>query len=138
IILGYGGYFKENISLLNKLIRFETLFTAIQYFSYARWGVPYMGVGRNVAYTSHEFYAQDGFATHLHVRSGDDDLFVNQAATKENTAICIDPLSITRSISHTNFKAWFGQKRRHISTSRLYKPQHKTLLGAFYLSQFLF
>lgn len=138
IILGYGGYFKENISLLNKLIRFETLFTAIQYFSYARWGLPYMGVGRNLAYTSHEFYAQNGFATHLHVRSGDDDLFVNQAATKENTAICIDPLSITRSIPHTNFKAWFGQKRRHISTSRLYKPQHKTLLGAFYLSQFLF
>ncbi len=138
IILGYGGYFKDKFSLLNKLIRFETLFTAIQYFSYARWGIPYMGVGRNLAYTSNEFYAQNGFATHLHVRSGDDDLFVNQAATKENTAICFDNLSITRSIPDTKFKDWFSQKRRHISTSRLYKPEHKILLGAFYLSQLFF
>jgi hypothetical protein len=92
IILGYGGYFKENFSLLNKLIRYETLFTAIQYFSYAKLGYPYMGVGRNLAYTSNEFYSQNGFATHLHVRSGDDDLFVNQAATRENIALCFEGL----------------------------------------------
>lgn len=138
IILGYGGYFKNKISLLNKLIRYETLFTAIQYFSYAKWGLPYMGVGRNLAYTSTEFYEQNGFATHLHIRSGDDDLFVNQAATKENTAICYDSRAITRSVPNSSFKEWFEQKRRHISTSILYKPEHKALLGTFYLSQILF
>ena len=74
IILGYGGYFKNKSSFLNKMIRFETLLTAVQYFSYANWGLPYMGVGRNLAYTSSEFYNQNGFATHLHLRSGDDDL----------------------------------------------------------------
>ncbi len=138
IILGYGGYFKEKISLLNKLIRFETLLTAIQYFSYAKWGMPYMGVGRNLAYTSSEFYEQNGFATHLHVRSGDDDLFVNQAATKENTAICFNKEAITRSVPNTSFKEWYSQKRRHISTATLYKPVHKLLLGTFFISQFLF
>ena len=138
IILGYGGYFKQKVSLLNKLIRYETLFTAIQYFSYAKLGMPYMGVGRNLAYTSNEFYDQNGFATHLHVRSGDDDLFVNQAATKENTAICFDDRAITRSIPNSSFKDWVSQKRRHISTSVLYKPEHKALLGSFYLSQLLF
>lgn len=138
IILGYGGYFKEKISFLNKLIRFETLFTAIQYFSYAKWGMPYMGVGRNLAYTSTEFYEQNGFATHLHVRSGDDDLFVNQAATGENTAICFDKESITRSLPNTTFKGWYNQKRRHVSTAKLYKPKHKFLLGTFFITQFLF
>lgn len=138
IILGYGGYFKEKLSLLNKLIRYETLFTAIQYFSYARLGYPYMGVGRNLAYTSHEFYAQNGFATHLHVRSGDDDLFVNQAATKENTALCFESSSITRSIPNSSFKNWVDQKRRHISTATLYRTEHKFLLGTFFISQFLF
>lgn len=138
IIIGYGGYFKNKISLLNKLIRYETLFTAIQYFSYAKWGLPYMGVGRNLAYTSTEFYEQNGFATHLHIRSGDDDLFVNQAATKENTAICFDEKAITRSIPNDSLKDWISQKRRHISTSVLYKPEHKTLLSAFYVSQLLF
>ncbi len=138
IVLGYGGYFKNKTSFLNKLIRFETLFTAIQYFSYANWGLPYMGVGRNLAYTSKKFFDQNGFATHLHVRSGDDDLFVNQAATAGNTAICFDKAGSTRSNPKTNFKSWFRQKRRHVSTARFYKAKHKLLLGMFYFSQLAF
>jgi hypothetical protein len=36
-------------SFLNKT-RYETLLTAVQYFSWAKIGHPYMGVGRNLAY----------------------------------------------------------------------------------------
>jgi glycosyltransferase involved in cell wall biosynthesis len=138
IVLGYGGYLINSRSLLNKLIRFETLFTAIQYFSYARWGKPYMGVGRNLAYTSEEFFAQNGFATHLHVKSGDDDLFVNQAANKFNTALCISPNGITRSVPKEDLKSWFRQKRRHVSIATHYRKEHRFLLGLFYSSQLLF
>lgn len=138
IILGYGGYFKNKTSFLNKLIRYETLLTAIQYFSYANWGIPYMGVGRNLAYSSQEFFDQNGFATHLHVRSGDDDLFVNQAATAANTAICFDKEAITRSQPKSNFKSWYRQKRRHVSTAKFYKAKHKIFLGMFYFSQLAF
>lgn len=138
IILGYGGYFKYTGSLLNKLIRFETLLTAIQYFSYARLGSPYMGVGRNLAYTSTQFYEQKGFASHLHLRSGDDDLFVNEAANAHNTAICFNPEAITRSVPKTTFKDWFHQKRRHVSVAGHYKSKHKLLLGAFYSFRLLF
>jgi hypothetical protein len=46
IVLGYSGYEKIEKSFLNKLIRFETLLTAIQYFSWAKAGLPYMGVGK--------------------------------------------------------------------------------------------
>jgi hypothetical protein len=94
-----------------------------------------MGVGRNLAYTSQEFYAQNGFATHLHIRSGDDDLFVNQAGTKNNTAITFNRASITRSIPKTDFSTWILQKRRHISTAQFYKKKHKFLLASFYVSQ---
>ncbi|RKS43398.1 hypothetical protein BC962_2954 [Gillisia mitskevichiae] len=135
IVLGYGGYLKNKGSFLNKLIRYETLLTAIQYFSFAKWGIPYMGVGRNLAYTSQEFYNQNGFATHLHIKSGDDDLFVNQAGTQHNTAITFNKSSITRSIPKTNFSNWILQKRRHISTAKFYKKKHKFLLASFYLSQ---
>ena len=138
IVLGYGGYFIQTRSLLNKLIRFETLFTAIQYFSYASWGKPYMGVGRNLAYTSEEFFAQNGFATHLHIKSGDDDLFVNQAANKSNTALCLSPIGITRSVPKTSLRSWFEQKRRHISIASHYKIEHRFMLGLFYISQLLF
>ena len=138
IVLGYGGYLINRRSPLNKLIRFETLFTAIQYFSYAAWGKPYMGVGRNLAYTSEEFFNQNGFATHLHIRAGDDDLFVNGAATKLNTALCLSPAAITRSVPKEDLKAWFRQKRRHVSIASHYKTEHKLLLGLFYFSQLFF
>jgi len=138
IILGYGAYKKIKNSFLNKIIRFETLMTALQYFSYSKIGIPYMGVGRNLAYTKTLFFENSGFIKHMHIKSGDDDLFVNQAATKTNTTNCISPQSFTESIPKTSFKDWFQQKRRHISTASHYKPLHKYLLGLFYFSQIFF
>ncbi|MDX1830159.1 MAG: glycosyltransferase [Lutibacter sp.] len=138
LILGYGAYKKIKKSFLNKLIRFETLLTAIQYFSYQKIGLPYMGVGRNLGYTKDLFFSANGFTNHIKVKSGDDDLFVNQVATKQNSTYCIDPESFTESNPKTSFKEWIHQKRRHVSTARHYKPLHKLLLGLFYSSQILF
>ncbi len=138
IVLGYGAYEKISNSFLNKLIRFETLMTALQYFSYAKLGIPYMGVGRNIAYSKDEYYNANGFKDHMHIKSGDDDLFISQIATKENTSICTNKIVFTVSIPKTNIKDWFNQKRRHITTANNYKKIHQILLGLFYISQFLF
>ncbi|GAA4290262.1 glycosyltransferase [Aestuariibaculum suncheonense] len=138
IVLGYGAYTKIKKSFLNKLIRFETLATAINYFSFAKSGNPYMGVGRNLAYTKKEFFKANGFIKHIKVRSGDDDLFVNQVATKQNTAICFTPDSFTESAPKTKWTAWIRQKRRHISTAKHYKFNHKLALGLLYICQVLF
>lgn len=138
IVLGYGAYSKHKKSFLNKLIRFETLVTAVQYFSFSKVGIPYMGVGRNLAYTKTAFFKANGFIDHIKVRSGDDDLFVNQAATKSNTAICFTENSMTESNPKTSFESWIRQKRRHISTAQFYKTYHKFLLALFYCSQLLF
>lgn len=138
IVLGYGGYAKIKNSLLNRLIRFETVFTAIQYFSFAKFGLPYMGVGRNLAYRKDEFYKVNGFFGHMNINSGDDDLFINTVASKSNTALCYSPNSFTKSVPNSTFKSWFSQKRRHISTANRYKLLHKLLLAEFYSSQILF
>ena len=138
IVLGYGAYEKVANSFLNKIIRFETLLTAVQYFSWAKIGKPYMGIGRNLAYKKEEFFNVNGFISHIQVRSGDDDLFINQVATKKNTTICYAPESFTYSEPKTKFKDWFNQKRRHVSTAQLYKPFDKIQLTLFYVSQLLF
>ncbi len=138
LVLGYSGYSKIKNSLLNKLIRFETLVTAMQYFSFAKLGIPYMGVGRNLAYTKNTFFKNNGFVNHMKIRSGDDDLFVNQVANKKNTAICFAKNGFTESIPKTTFKDWFKQKRRHVSTAKYYKLKHKILLSLIYSSQLLF
>lgn len=138
IVLGYGAYEKIQKSFINKIIRFETLLTAVQYFSWAKLGKPYMGVGRNMSYKREEFFKVDGYRDHMKIRSGDDDLFINQIANKKNTAICYTPESFTYSKPKTTFKDWFYQKRRHIATASLYKGFDQFQLGLFYTSQLLF
>jgi len=138
IVLGYGAYAKKPYSFLNKLIRFETLMTALQYFSYANLGYPYMGVGRNMAYRKDLFFNNSGFNNHMSVKSGDDDLFINEVANRINTSICFTEDSFTVSEPKTSFKDWILQKRRHISTAKFYKTEHKFFLGLFYTSQLLF
>lgn len=135
IVLGYGAYDKIPNSFINKIIRFETLLTAVQYFSWARLGFPYMGIGRNLAYKKEEFFNVNGFIDHMKIRSGDDDLFINQAANKKNTTVCYTPNSFTYSEPKTTFKEWFAQKRRHVSTASFYKPFDKIQLGLFFLTQ---
>jgi glycosyltransferase involved in cell wall biosynthesis len=138
IVLGYGAYEKVPNSLLNKIIRFETVLTAVQYFSWAKIGQPYMGVGRNLAYKKEEFFNVRGFMDHMKIRSGDDDLFINQAASAKNTAICYSHEGSTFSEPKKTFRDWFTQKRRHVSTAAHYKPFDQAQLGIFYTSQILF
>ena len=97
-----------------------------------------MGVGRNLAYTKDLYNNANGFSNHTHIKSGDDDLLINQVATKKNTAICFSKDSFTLSKPKMTFSAWFKQKRRHITTANHYQSIHQFLLGLFYLSQFLF
>jgi len=137
IVLGFGSYQKRS-GLLNKIIRYETVITAVQYLSYALAGIPYMGVGRNLGYTQKVFYDNRGFMLHMDIRSGDDDLFINQASDNMNTTICIDKDSFTLSTPKTSWRQWFNQKRRHITTAKHYKFNHKFLLASFYCSNLLF
>jgi glycosyltransferase involved in cell wall biosynthesis len=138
IVLGYSGYAKRKLSVLNKLIRFETLMTALQYFSYNNLGMPYMGVGRNLAYKKELFFNNSGFNSHMFIKSGDDDLFINEVANSKNTVICFGEDSFTISEPKTSLKAWLLQKRRHVSTAQFYKLKHKFFLSLFYVSQLFF
>jgi len=128
IVLGYGAYHKKP-GLINKIIRFETFFSALNYFSFALAGLPYMGVGRNLSYKREVFIRNKGFSSINQLPGGDDDLFINQVANKKNTTIVIDPDAHTLSEPKTTFGGWMKQKYRHYSTSKYYKPKHKILLG---------
>ncbi|HQW84427.1 MAG TPA: glycosyltransferase [Ferruginibacter sp.] len=137
IVLGYGALHKKS-GLLNKLIRWETFHTALQYFSYALAGKPYMGVGRNLSYKKTIFYRHKGFSAHNNIPSGDDDLFINMAATNKNTKINIDKDAFTLSDAPKTWNSWIRQKNRHYSTGKYYKPLHKFLLGLYTFTHFLF
>ncbi|MEY4629705.1 MAG: hypothetical protein RLZZ595_2031 [Bacteroidota bacterium] len=137
IVLGYGAYKKEK-GLLNRIIRFDTFHTALQYLSFAIGGMPYMGVGRNLAYKKELFYKQKGFAAHHHLPGGDDDLFINGCANHENTAVVVDKDAFTYSTPARRWSEWLSQKERHNATGKYYKPAHNWVLGLYMVSQFFF
>ncbi len=136
IVLGYGAY-EEQKGFLNKLIRYDTIRVAITYLSLAEWGIPYMGVGRNLSYKKELFFKQNGFLSHYRIPSGDDDLFVNKAANRKNTKVVLNPDAKTISVPESSFKDWIYQKRRHFSTGKKYKIWHLILLGLWESSTFL-
>ena len=138
MVLGFSG-FEEQPGLLNKLVRYETLVTAAQYLSFAWAGHPYMGVGRNLAYTRATFQRTKGFASHIRRLSGDDDLLVQDAvALGARAAVVADPAAHTRSQPVGTWRAWWRQKRRHLSAGTRYRAADRLRLGVFMGSSVLF
>ncbi len=137
IVLGYSPYEKLG-GFLNNLIRFETFYTALNYLSFALKGDPYMGVGRNLAYTKSLFFQSKGFASHMHIPSGDDDLFVNENANAENTKIEIHPEAQVWSSPKKTFSAFISQKIRHRRAGKAYKKKHKRTLAVQAIAGILF
>ncbi len=128
VVLGYSPYPRRK-GFLNAFIRFETFNTALSYLSFALAGRPYMGVGRNMGYTRSLFFKNKGFASHMHIPSGDDDLFVNQNASRHNTAVELRPESIVWSDPKCTYRSYWKQKRRHMSAGKAYKASDKWILS---------
>lgn len=135
IVLGYGPYVKKK-GFLNRLIRFDTAWIALNYFSFALSRLPYMGVGRNLAYSRKVFESVGGFKSHYYIVSGDDDLFIQQAAKNRNYTIAIEQDSFCPSAPESTWKRWVFQKRRHYSTASHYDVIKKSLLGIYPVSLF--
>lgn len=133
--LGFSPYLRGK-GILNAFIRFETVYSAIQYLSFALMGLPYMGVGRNLAYRKSLFFESGGFAAHADLASGDDDLFINQAANRQNTEVILSPLAFVFSIPKSTWGGYYRQKSRHLTTGIRYRFVHQLALGLLSASHF--
>jgi glycosyltransferase involved in cell wall biosynthesis len=136
-VLGYGGYFNKK-GFLNRFIRYDSMTIAMQYLGMAIRGLPYMGVGRNLAYRRSLFFANKGYGPHNQLASGDDDLIVNAHATSENTRTEFRTASHTRSVPSASLTEFIKQKKRHFTTAPYYKFRDKILLMLEPLSRVTF
>lgn len=137
LIIGHGR-FERTKGLLNKLIRYENVLNATQYLSFAISGMPYMGVGRNMAYSKELFIKSNGFESHQDIKGGDDDLFVNENAHATSVGVMINSESHTISKAKSSLKEYIVQKRRHLQAGTRYKRSHKIVLAVYGASQFIF
>lgn len=97
---------------------FDRVVFALRYMSYAVLRHPYMGVGCNLAYRKSVFFANKGFSSTLNLHFGDDDLFVNEVATRNNTRVEISPDSLIVAYSADNCQTWDDMKLRYDFTAK--------------------
>ena len=131
IVLGYSNYEKVP-GWFNKKITFDTLLNSMRYLGMAVSGHPYMGTGRNMAYRKTLYYKQKGFASHLNLQRGEDDLFINETARAHNTRVEASPESLMRIAMPKYKRIWCEEKISYAATSRLFHGTAHFLHGFFH------
>lgn len=137
MVIGYGPYRKRSGSV-NLFVRYETILTAIQYFTFCKLGIPYMGVGRNMSYRKSFFNQNSGFDRFSGVTGGDDDLFISHHATRNNINSYYTKESHVFSEAKDNWKSLILQKQRHLSVGKYYRKKHQVILALLGTSQIMF
>ncbi len=137
IVIGNSPYAAHN-SFTNILERFDGAQKSMQYMGFALAGLPYMGVGRNLGYSSQVFFSAKGPRRHHHLMSGDDDLLINELARAGNTAVIADPRTFMITKATPDLVTWIRRKRRHYTTAQHYRFIHQVLLILFPLARVVF
>jgi glycosyltransferase involved in cell wall biosynthesis len=136
VVIGFSPYIKSN-GMLNRFIRFETVMTAIQYFSWALMGRPYMGVGRNMLYARQLFLDSNPFKDHESIPYGDDDLWIQQASRVAPVNVNLEESSFMYSHPAASWREWFRQKHRHLSAGHHYRMSSWWQPGVYGISLIL-
>ncbi len=124
LVVGRAPFYREP-GLLNAFARFENHLTLFQYGSAVLLGIPFMGVGRNMAMKKSIW---DAYIPNPDHRGGDDDLLVNQLGSYHHMWVVTDPGASMYSQSESTWKDWLRQKRRHVSVSPAYHRASQFLL----------
>ncbi len=136
-ILGYAPFMKRK-GWLNSLQRYECMWIAFQYFSYAKRGIPYMAVGRNMGASAQSLKSAVPRMKGDHLISGDDDMLVQALLNDTRFSYLLDHSSFAYSEAEDTYGKYLRQKRRQITTSWHYKLLHKILLGGISSTLILF
>lgn len=139
IVLGFCAY-RHYKGFFHKLVAYDNLLTGLQYLSSALTHHPYTGNGRNLSYRKNLFYEHKGYSHSLYLHAGDDDLFINEAATTRNTEVVYTPDSLTEMAPLDYFSIWKEMKVSRAATQKYYKGGQLSFYraGGFLFFLFLF
>lgn len=137
IVLGYGGY-SEVKGWKNKKQTYASAFDSIRYLGFALCKNTYKGYGKNLAYRKELFYENKGYSSHLNLLRGEDDLFINNTATAQNTRVEFSPESILKYDQSDRNSYWKNETQNYILSSYFYKGRQRYVLGLETCSRFLF
>lgn len=130
MVLGYGGV-KQEKGMLNIFQQYDNLTESASWILFAIARMPYSGTGRNLSFRRQFFFDQGSFIRHYTEPEGADDMFVNQNATGDNTALCLGTDSMVIADAKQNRKLWHQQRLQRWATKRHYSASQKFLLRLY-------
>ena len=117
-------------SLLSLLQRIEAQRLAQRAVGAIEAGAPYLGFGRNMAFTRDIWNRTQGMEGHEDLMSGDDDLWLQKAVRKgARVTACLGTEGQTTSQWPDTWKGWRRQKTRHFTASVAYPRSTLIRLG---------
>jgi hypothetical protein len=109
-------------------VRFAHAMRQLEYLSWAKAGLVLAGDGANLAYQRSLFFEHKGFLSHMHISSGDDDLFVNEAAPKTKVRVVLHPDAHTTVPLPMNKDRWMRRRKDHAQARGAYRPATRLAL----------
>lgn len=105
---GLGRWYKE----------FDSVMTDARWLGAALGGKPYRGDGFNIAISRSLFFEHKGYSRSLGLQGGDDDVFIHEVSTPDNTATVFSPDSILSiGWGEASSRIWSLRKEQYDYTS---------------------
>lgn len=105
---GLGRWYKE----------FDSVMTDARWLGCAMLKKPYRGDGFNLAMRRDLFFEHKGYSRSLALQSGDDDVFINEVSTGDNTAVTLNPGTILSiDWGESSSRIWGMRKEQYDDTS---------------------
>lgn len=137
VVLGYS-HFSHPMTFSGRYMAYDRLLFSMRYLACAVRRRPYMGEGTNLAYRKSLFFEHKGFVKTLNFRYGDDDLFVNEVATRDNTRVEIDNDSFMSVTGDDTALMWRLQKLRYRFTASHLRGRRQPLFAVEQAGVYLF
>ena len=119
IVISYNSM-EQGTSLASKIIRASDFHSTTRALTAACNGKAYKASMCNMGYTKNIFF-KNGFS-HLRLSLGEDDLFIQRIATKQNVAVIINPHCTTKIPQPGNIK-WWWENRKYFTYVFKFYPQ---------------
>lgn len=126
VVLGWAGI----KGLSGSMLRFDEAARGTTWLSSALKSHPYRGTGFNLAYRRDLFFEAKGFSRSLNLQNGDDDIFINQIANRDNTSVVLSPDALMTVSFQRPGEAYKDLRLRHCFTQRKLPKRARRIVGS--------
>ncbi len=127
VVLGYCGI-EPGKGLGRYLMRMSRMLSSALWISSAIARRPYRGIRHAIGLVKSRYFEVNGFG-HLDKTTGEDDLFVQQIATPDNTVAVLAPGALLYERCWGGWSWWFNMKRFYGSLTSFYPSAARNFIG---------